>query len=73
MTGLAPLVRVWRMRVIRVAVRGFRHQGHAFAGMTTHAALGAFRRVLGFGQTAVAAALRQHEVRSQAGIDWPED
>ncbi len=69
MTGLATLVRVWRMRVIRVAVRGFRHQGHAFAGMTAQTALGPFRRVLGFGQTAAAAVLRQHEVRSQPGID----
>jgi hypothetical protein len=57
------------MRVIRVAVRGFRHQGHAFAGMTAHATLGTFRRVLGFGQTAAATALRQQESRSQAGKD----
>ena len=69
MTGLTTLVRVWRVRVIRVAVRGFRHQVHAFAGMTTHAALGTFRGVLRFWYTAAAAALRHPQVRCQADKD----
>ena len=39
--GLAALLRIGGVWIIRIAVGGFAHQGHPFAAMTTQAALGA--------------------------------